>query len=501
VKLLLAAAAALLLTGPALAQAPPSGYDTMANAPNAGDFVKRADTGLTLLGNPLRLAGMNIPWLALRSDTGHAADSRYPTAFEITDVLSTVQAMGGSVIRIVSAGASAGCTLCIAPAPGLMNEEALKQVDLILQQARDMGLKVIIPLAGSGASCGGAETDPVASSPCVFAAWRGKTPAEFFTDPIVKADFDRYLAAILQRVNSITGIAYRDDPTILAWENCDACGAGVPAPVVAAWTEEIGEAIKALDRHHLYENGAFAGRLAPASPGAVPAASLALPSVDVIGDQIIPAAPGPATAPGDMADAADAAAKSGRAYVIDAFGWTPKDWKTPEDFEAFLNRVVKKRIIAGALVTNLQGHADQGGFLPVPPNAGPESALYFPGTQTDAADLDAMQARARVVRRFAYRMAELPIPAFLTVNPPKILHVDHGRIVWQGAAGATDYTVERSQDPHVNGSWKTLCTHCTSDATAPWQDPDVPKEAPWYRLTPYNANAHAGLPSDPVQSK
>jgi hypothetical protein len=49
--------------------------------------------------------------------------------------------------------------------------------------------------------------------------------------------------------------------------------------------------------------------------------------------------------------------------------------------------------------------------------------------------------------------------------------------------------------------WKTLCQHCATDTQTPWQDKDMPQGPVWYRLTPYNANGHAGLPSAPEQSR
>lgn len=40
----------------------------------------------------------------------------------------------------------------------------------------------------------------------------------FWTDAAVRADFKTVIAAVATRVNTINGIAYRDDPTIMAWE-------------------------------------------------------------------------------------------------------------------------------------------------------------------------------------------------------------------------------------------------------------------------------------------
>jgi hypothetical protein len=97
------------LAGAAHAQAAVPPDDTMADQPSPSDFVKRSESGLSFLGNPLRVSGVNLDWAGLHSDTGHAADARYPTAFELGDAMATVQEMGGADTRPVQrSGASAG---------------------------------------------------------------------------------------------------------------------------------------------------------------------------------------------------------------------------------------------------------------------------------------------------------------------------------------------------------------------------------------------------------
>ncbi len=481
-----------LMAMPALAQ----NYDTMAAQPNPRDFVKRSGTSLTLIGNPFRFSGVNLSWLGLRSDSGKPADERYPTPFEIGDGLATVQAVGGSAIRVLSAGVTAGCARCLMPAPGQINEGALAQIDLVLKAARDAGLKVIIPLAGPGRGCGLSDPDPVADTECRFAAWRGKSAGDFYTDPMIRDDFTRAALALITHVNSLTGTAYKDDPTILAWENCDGCGQGVAADRLAAWTEALGQAIKRADPHHLYENGAFAGRIGQ-GPARASAAQLGLASVDILGDRVGPSS-GPSTVPASgVADAVDAANAAGRAYVIDAYGWAPVDFPNPSDLEDFLGQIAENPSIAGAFVTELQGHADQGGYLPGAQWVGAPPPLYFPGIDTKAADAATMQARARIVRRFAYKLIHLPTPAFLTVDQPDLLDASGGRLRWRGAAGAIAYSVERTSDPTAQGSWKTVCDRCVNDTKEPWRDPSMPSGPVWYRVVPFNANYHAGNPSDP----
>ena len=55
--------------------------------------------------------------------------------------------------------------------------------------------------------------------------WKGQRDyKQFFTDPKIIAEFEEHIRAVLNHKNVLTGIAYKDDPTILAWENCNVCG-------------------------------------------------------------------------------------------------------------------------------------------------------------------------------------------------------------------------------------------------------------------------------------
>jgi hypothetical protein len=467
--------------------------DAMAVQPDPADFISRSDTQIMVQGEPKRFAGIGVSWLGLVQSPGTQPD--FPTAFETRDGLSTVQAMASGYVRAASLGGSAGCAACLFPAPGAVSLDALRHMDTVLRQARDAGMKLIIPLSGSASACPvGGDPDPVAGLACVFARWRHLDGKAFYTDPVVRADFAASVTAMLNHLNPLTGLTYRDDPTIMAWENCDGCGAGIDPKILADWTEFLGRTIRATDARHLYENGAFAGRLGK-QPGSVPVGLVALPSVDIIGDRVMPGI----DANGAGLDAAvDEVSRANRVYIIDAYGWTPAQFPTQDDFQAFLKAVTKNRSITAAFLADLSAHAENGGYLPSGPQ-GP--ALYFPGTATAAADEPTMQARARAVRRLSYAMQDLlPVP-FGNVKQPVIISAVKGRVTWRGAAGATGYGVARSRDIAAGGSWETLCEACLTDASPVYQDP-APLPGPvWYRLIPYNANNHAGMYSEPVQNR
>jgi hypothetical protein len=472
--------------------------DAMANQPDPRDYVTRADTNLTARGNPMRFGGMNISWLGLRDDTGRPEDARVPTDFEVNDALKTVQIMGAGTIRVASLAASAGCALCLTPSVGQTNPDALARADHLLRIARDAGLKIVVPLAGAGhcapANATDSAIDPVSGTQCVFAHARGLPESEFYTDPNLRAAFTRHVVALLNHLNPETGLAWKDDPTIMAWENCDDCGQGMDNQALAGWTEFLGQAIKSVDTRHLYENGAFAGRIG--APGGPDAAMLALPSVDIIGDLI---APPPGTAPDIFTAAQQEANKAGRVYLIDSYAWTPAHWATTDNLVDFLAAIVADRAVAGALLSELGAHADQGGWLP--PTRPDQPVLNYPGAPTGQIDTATVAPRARAIRRFSFSMMDLSPIAFAQPDPPQIISAIHGKLVWRGAPGATTYSVSRSTDVIASGSWETLCEQCVTDANPSWQDPSVPSGNVWYRLTPYNSNLHNGLPSAPAQDK
>ncbi len=483
--------------GVAYAQSSTPVPDAMANQPDPQDFVARSvqpdgTADLASRGNQLRFGGVNISWLGLRSDTGRAADLRTPTPFEITDVLDTVQALGTGYIRSVSLLASAGCALCLTPGVGRTNADALAYADHILKLAHDAGLKIVLPLAGDG-HCDGAGADSVSSgTQCVFAAARGLPTADFYTDADVRAAFARQVTSLLNHINPETGIAWKDDPPIMAWENCDRCGAGIDVAVLADWTEWLGHTIKAVDTRHLYENGAFAGRI-----GMADQARLGLQSVDIVGDVLSPA---PGAAPDAFVAAQQAVSAAGRVYVVDAYAWAPAHFATEDDLDAFFAAIVKDRNVAAAFLADLGAHAEQGGWLPSTLPGQP--VLYFPGAPTREVDLAAMEPRARAVRRFNYNMIDIVLPpAFPRPPQPQIISITHGKLVWRGSAGATKYSISRSTDLTETGSWQELCDQCATDSNPSWQDPSVPGGDVWYRIMPFNANLHPGEPSDPAENK
>ena len=63
-------------------------------------------------------------------------------------------------------------------------------------------------------------------------AYEGRNVLDFYSDSGAADLFRQHIAAMLTRVNTFTGVPYREDPTIMAWNvlneprcpGCDAAG-------------------------------------------------------------------------------------------------------------------------------------------------------------------------------------------------------------------------------------------------------------------------------------
>src|ERR1700691_2745973 len=233
-------------------------------AQNPEQFVQRSGTKLALAGAPCRYSGPNIEWLGLEGYGPHRP--LYPSHFEVDDAFGTAAEMGARVVRSQTMGDTVGCALCIEPTEGRFNDGAFAATDYALLAARQHGMRVIVTLLGDCATCtlGGIGQ---------YLAWEKKqSPMQFFSDAVLISAFEHHVDTVLNHVNSLTGVRYKDDPTILAWEDCNMCGlitlfmGGHPEMLeqVSDWVESIGTHIKNVDPRHLYLHTAGIFRSYPA---------------------------------------------------------------------------------------------------------------------------------------------------------------------------------------------------------------------------------------------
>lgn len=207
---------------------------------------------------PLKaFAGLNCYYLMTRmacNDTRH----------EVISTLDSAQKMGVAVIRTWAFNDGTGWN-ALQEQPGVYNETVFRGLDLVIVECAKRGLKLMLTLTNYWKDFGGMKQ---------YVRWRsgtadGEVPSEpFYQDPACRAMFKQYIHDIITRKNHISGVMYRDDPTIFCWDlvNEPRCE-GVPggATVLQMWIDEMCTHVKSLDPNHLLTLG-HEGFFGPSSP-------------------------------------------------------------------------------------------------------------------------------------------------------------------------------------------------------------------------------------------
>lgn len=210
-------------------------------------FVRVQGTRFVQGGKPFFANGFNAYWLM----TFGADPARRG---KVTSALSQAAGAGLSVARTWAFSDGGGGGSALQYSPGRYNENTFQGLDFVLSEARKHGIKMILSLVNNYDSFGGRKQ---------YVQWareRGQTIGsddEFFTNPFVKGIYKNHIKTVLTRVNTITGVAYKDDPTIMAWElmNEPRCQSDVSGHAIQSWITEMAAHVKSIDGNHLLEAG------------------------------------------------------------------------------------------------------------------------------------------------------------------------------------------------------------------------------------------------------
>jgi hypothetical protein len=150
-------------------------------------------------------------------------------------------------------------------------EAAVRHLDVVLAEAGRRGIRLIITLANQWSDYGGIPRylewfadapggEPAAGPPPVAAFGAAD---RFYSDARTRSAYRVHLERLLRRTNTVTGVAYRDDPTILAWElmNESTVATGAGARARRAWVRELAALAHRIDPRHLVMSGVSAYRL------------------------------------------------------------------------------------------------------------------------------------------------------------------------------------------------------------------------------------------------
>jgi hypothetical protein len=405
---------------------------TGAEPPEADLFITARGDKLYEGEREFRFLSFNVPNLHYVEDDMRFEQEnpfRWPSEYEIRDALESIRQIGGRVVRIYTLSVRKADDPEDMPrhvlGPGEFDEEAFEVLDTVLDVARQKGVRLIIPLVDNWKWWGGVAE---------YAAFRGKAREDFWKDPQLIDDFKKTIHYVLNRVNTCTGVAYKDDPTILAWET----GNELASP--HRWTRKIAAYIKELDPKHLVLDGRQEQVLARES--------ISNRYIDLLQTHHYE------KDPRQMIAHIRKSAKKARGrkpYHVGEFGFL-----TTSGMTAVMDTIIEEGVVGG-LAWSLRYHNQDGGFYwhHEPHGGDLFKAYHWPGFASGEAYDETRFLRE--LRRRAWEIRGMPEPDLEPPAPPEVIEVSAGGLVnWRGSAGASEYDVERADSSST--AWTILAT-------------------------------------------
>ncbi len=377
------------------------------------NFITREKDKLMDGNKELRFISFAIPELSMQENPYWGIND----TFSQEDAIKTIANMGGKVTRpYVFSIKTKGKSTTHVLAPGEYNEVCFKSFDYLLMLCNKYGVRLVVPFIDTWAWWGGITE---------FSAMRGKDKSEFWTDPRLKEDFKNLIKYVLNRKNTISGVVYKDDPAILAWETGNELRQST-----ALWTVEMAAYIKSIDPKHLVMDGRDIDHFQECIDD---------PNIDIMTSHYYGS---------DFVKRFNTdynKIKGKKAFIVGEFGLVDND-----EIKSLVNAIVDSRA-TGGMIWSLRQHDIDGGFRWHNEGGTKYYAYHYPGFPQGESYNE--QFIVSLIREAAYKINKQKVPSLPAPDAsPVLLPVKAvSDIRWRGVVGARGYNIERSEN--LKGKW------------------------------------------------
>ena len=233
--------------------------------PGNNHFVKIEDLDFVRAGKTYHFLGANL-WYGMNL----GAEGKTGDRKRLIKELDKLSELGVTNLRILgSSEGAAGSKYQIVPtlqtSPGEYDEALWKGLDFLLSEMGKREMTAVVCLNNFWMWSGGmpqylswanGSRIPLpdienGSSWDDFIAYS----QSFFSDKEANRLFRDHLEKLINRTNSLSGIKYKDDPTIMAWQLANEPRGYNTPRVYQKWIHKTAKYIKSLDRNHLISVG------------------------------------------------------------------------------------------------------------------------------------------------------------------------------------------------------------------------------------------------------
>ncbi|GAQ82979.1 hypothetical protein KFL_001310095 [Klebsormidium nitens] len=241
----------------------------------AQGFVTRSGTSFYDANGRFIVQGCNFyPAMSLASNSNNRP--------QVANLLATASSLGLNVVRTWAFGDGPGQ---LQTAPGQYNEQWFQGLDYVIAQAAQNNLRVILPFVNNWSrNCPDRSDALVLLKDGVnflltslsssnfrsnyggkdrYVQWSqqaragGSNPDDFYSNDYTRDLYRKFVSAVINRQNTFTGIYYKNDPTIFAWElmNEPRCESDPSGDTLQNWLQEMASYVKSIDGNHLLSTG------------------------------------------------------------------------------------------------------------------------------------------------------------------------------------------------------------------------------------------------------
>uniref|UniRef100_M8CDR8 mannan endo-1,4-beta-mannosidase n=1 Tax=Aegilops tauschii TaxID=37682 RepID=M8CDR8_AEGTA len=231
--------------------------------PKARRFVTASGARFMAGGRPFYADGFNAYWLMYMAS--NPADRS-----KVLDVLDQASRLGPTVVRTWAFSDGQGSDRPLQITPGVHNEQVFVGLDFVIAEAKKRGIYLILSLVNNMDSFGGKKQ---------YVQWardRGHylgSDDDFFSDALTQQFYKNHIKdmhriyfvslcvyveqRMVTRVNTFTRVAYKDEPTIFAWElmNEPRVPSDLSGKTMERWVASMSAYVKSVDPKHMVEIG------------------------------------------------------------------------------------------------------------------------------------------------------------------------------------------------------------------------------------------------------
>uniref|UniRef100_M8C2L0 mannan endo-1,4-beta-mannosidase n=1 Tax=Aegilops tauschii TaxID=37682 RepID=M8C2L0_AEGTA len=244
-----------------------------------GGFARADGQRFMVGGRPFYPNGFSAYWLMyMASNPGDRS--------KVLATLDQASRLGATVIRTWAFN-DGGSNRPLQTTPGVYSEDVFVGLDFVIAEAKKRGLYLILSLVNNWGDFGG-KTQYVQ-----WAKDQGHnlgSEDDFFRDALAQQFYKKHVERVVTRVNSFTGLAYKDERSIFAWElmNEPRVPTDPSGKTMQAWVTLMSSYVKSIDDKHMVEVGleGFYGESTPERKRINPGGDSA--GTDFIGNNRIP---------------------------------------------------------------------------------------------------------------------------------------------------------------------------------------------------------------------